>query len=311
MSEAKTYRVGLVGARGYTGKELLALIAAHPNLELAYASSRALVGQPVDGHAVDYEELGPEDVAARQVDVCVLALPNRISPAFVEAIDAAQPELRVVDLSADWRFDDAWTYGWPERHREAIAGARRVANPGCYATGMQATLWPVRELIEGTPVVFGVSGYSGAGTTPSPKNDVDALRDNLMPYTLNGHTHEREVSRQLDHAIRFMPHVAPWFRGITLTVSFRTREPVTRDQVQAIYAEAWSGEPLIQVQDEAPLVRDAVGRHVVTIGGVSVGGGGREVAVVATLDNLLKGAATQAMQNINLTLGLPELAGVE
>jgi N-acetyl-gamma-glutamyl-phosphate reductase len=311
MGEAQTYTVGLVGARGYTGKELLALIAAHPNLELAYAGSRRLVGQPVEGHGVDYERLGPEDVLAREVDVCVLALPNRVSPEFVDALEASGSALRVLDLSADWRFDGGWAYGWPERRRAEISGARRVANPGCYATGMQAALWPVRALIEGTPVVFGVSGYSGAGTNPSPRNDVDALRDNLMPYSLNGHGHEREVSHQLGRAVRFMPHVAPWFRGITLTVSFRASEPVTREQIQSIYAEAWSGEPLVEVQQDAPLVRDAVGRHVVTVGGVSVGEGGREVAVVVTLDNLLKGAATQAMQNINLMLGLPELAGVE
>jgi N-acetyl-gamma-glutamylphosphate reductase len=127
----------------------------------------------------------------------------------------------VVDLSADYRFNPAWAYGLPERHgsRELIRGAMRVANPGCYATGMQCSLFPLTGLLSSgaSPHVFGVSGYSGAGTNPSRKNDLKELADNLMPYALNNHMHEREVTHRLSAevpaGIRFMPHVAPWFRG--------------------------------------------------------------------------------------------------
>ena len=321
MSEQDTHeraRVGLVGARGYTGQELLALIARHEGLELALASSRELDGQPLAEHVEGWPEgdgrrfqtCAPEELPALELEVCVLALPNGVSPPFVEALAQGSPDTKILDLSADHRFDEGWCYGWPERRRSDIERASRVANPGCYATGMQCALWPLVDVLEGSPHVFGVSGYSGAGTRPSPKNDPERLRENLMPYRLTGHTHEREVSRQLDHAVHFTPHVAPFFRGITLTISASLREPLSVEQVYARLERAWAEEPLVEVQQEIPLVRDAVGRHRVTIGGVEVADGGRRVVLVATLDNLLKGAATQAMQNINLLVGRPELESI-
>ena len=320
MASAEIKRVGLVGARGYTGRELIALIEHHPRLELAFASSRELAGQRVCdvmegvGLELTFESLGPEAVAARGVDVVVLALPNGVSGPFVAALDAAdagrEVPVKIVDLSADGRFDEAWTYCWPERLRETIRGASRIANPGCYATGMQAALWPIVDLLDGPPHCFGISGYSGAGTKPSPKNDPEVLHDNLLPYSLSGHTHEREVSRQLDHAVRFMPHVASFFRGITLTISAELRQAVTRDEIKARYVARFGDEPLVRLSDEAPLVRDAAGDHHVSVGGWTLSADGRRLVVVATLDNLLKGAATQALQNINLVCGLDEFEGV-
>src|SRR4029079_13504573 len=123
-----------------------------------------------------------------------------------EAIERAQPGAVIVDLSADHRFDAAWVYGQPERKREGLTRARRIANPGCYATAMQLALAPLLPLVEGPANVFGVSGYSGAGTTPSPKNDPEALRDNLIPYALVGHGHEREVEAELGCRLFFVPH---------------------------------------------------------------------------------------------------------
>ena len=128
-------------------------------------------------------------------------------------------ETVIVDLSADHRFDDAWYYGLPELTRHAIAANARISNPGCYATAMQLAIAPLTDQLAGPPQCFGVSGYSGAGTTPSDKNNPDKLRDNLMPYALVDHVHEREVSRQLGMPVEFMPHVAPHFRGITMTVN--------------------------------------------------------------------------------------------
>src|SRR4029079_689307 len=147
----------------------------------------------------------PEDVAGEKLDAYVLALPNGASGAYVEAIAAARPDLVIVDLSADHRFTSSWVYGQPERKRAEIRGARHIANPGCYATAMQLALAPLVPLLEGPANVFGVSGYSGAGTTPSPRNDPEALRDNLMPYALVGHMHEREVTRHVG-PVCLMPH---------------------------------------------------------------------------------------------------------
>ncbi len=308
--------VGIVGARGHTGAELIRLVAGHPQLQLAFVSSRELDGQRVadhnDAHAGElrYENLDPSAVAAKRADAVVLALPNGKAGDYVAAIDAQAQDAVVVDLSADYRFDDDWYYGLPELTRGRYSGQKRISNPGCYATAMQLAIAPLLDQLAGPPQCFGVSGYSGAGTTPSDKNNVELLRDNLMPYSLTDHMHEREVSRQLGVPVEFMPHVAPHFRGITMTVNLWLQQPAKVDEIRALYRDRYASEPLVRVIDEAPWVSRIAGRHGVEIGGFTVAPGGKRVVVVATLDNLLKGAATQAMQNLNLAFGFEEMASI-
>ena len=308
--------VGLIGARGHTGAELIRLIARHPHLELAFVSSRELDGQKVSDHIPEfsgelrYENLSHEQVGGKGADAVILALPNGKAAELVAAIDAQAPDTVVVDLSADYRFDERWYYGLPELTRQKYAEQKRISNPGCYATAMQLAIAPLKGRLAGPPQCFGVSGYSGAGTTPSDKNNPELLRDNLMPYALADHLHEREVSRQLGVPVEFMPHVAPQFRGITLTANLWLREPLTVDQVRARYEQRYAGEPLVDVIDQAPWVSRIAGRHGVEIGGFAVAPGGKRLVVVATEDNLLKGAATQAMQNINIALGLGEFTSI-
>jgi N-acetyl-gamma-glutamyl-phosphate reductase len=314
MSTRRT--IGIVGARGHTGAELIRLIAGHGGLQLAFVSSRELAGQRVADHVaaftgeLRYESLDADAVAARKADAVVLALPNGKAAAYVAAIDAAQADPAIVDLSADHRFDERWYYGLPELYRAGYRGQRRISNPGCYATAMQLAIAPLKDRLAAPPACFGVSGWSGAGTTPSERNDADKLRDNLMPYALVDHLHEREVSRHLGLPVEFMPHVAPHFRGITMTTNLWLREPTTSDAVKALYRERYAGERLIRVVDDAPWVSRIAGRNGVEIGGFAVAPGGKRVVVVATLDNLLKGAATQALQNLNLALGFEELQGI-
>lgn len=308
MSAPDVAKVGLVGARGHTGKELLDLVAAHPRLALAFASSRELAGQDLVEHEQRYVALAPDDVATSNVDVVVLALPNGASEPYVRAIDARERDVVVVDLSADHRFDDTWAYGLVELNRAALAGARKIANPGCYATGMQLAIAPLLDVVQGPVHAFGVSGYSGAGTTPSRKNDVEVLKDNLLAYTLTGHVHEREVTRHLAHPVRFMPHVASFFRGIHLTIALPLVEELPKDVLLTRLRAFAESEPLVVLKDEAPEVRDIAGKHHVEIGGLTVDGS--RAVVCATIDNLLKGAATQAIQNVNLALGYDELMGI-
>jgi N-acetyl-gamma-glutamyl-phosphate reductase len=311
-----SFTVGIVGARGHTGAELIRLIAAHPQLELAFVSSRELDSQRVAEHndayagELRYENLDPAAVAGKGADAVILALPNGKAQPYVEAIDAAAPQTIIVDLSADYRFDAGWYYGLPELTRERYAGQKRISNPGCYATAMQLAITPLLGELAGPPQCFGVSGYSGAGTTPSDKNNVELLRDNLMPYALTDHMHEREVSAQLGVPVEFMPHVAAHFRGITMTVNLWLQQPLKREDILARYRDRYAGEPLIEVVDEAPWVSRIAGRHGVQIGGFTTAPGGKRVVVVATLDNLLKGAATQALQNLNRALGLAELTAI-
>jgi len=295
---------------------LIRLIARHPHLELVFVSSRELAGQPVAGQIEEfagelrYENLDAGMIASKGADAVVLALPNGKALPYVAALDAAKSDTVIVDFSADYRFDDGWYYGLPELYRNNYRGQRHISNPGCYATAMQLAIAPVKDLLAAPPACFGVSGYSGAGTTPSDKNDPQKLRDNLIPYSLVDHTHEREVTRHLGFPVEFMPHVAPHFRGITLTANLCLREKTTVEAIRARYRERYAGEPLVRIVDDAPWVSKIANRHDVEIGGFAIAPGGKRLVVVATLDNLLKGAATQAMQNLNLALGYDELAGI-
>ncbi|MEJ1095039.1 MULTISPECIES: N-acetyl-gamma-glutamyl-phosphate reductase [unclassified Pseudoxanthomonas] len=308
--------VGIVGARGHTGAELIRLIARHPQLELGFVSSRELAGQKVSDHIAEfsgdrrYESLSHEQVGGSSVDAVILALPNGKASELVAAIDAQAPATVVVDLSADYRFNEDWYYGLPELTRDRYDGQKRISNPGCYATAMQLAIAPLLDQLAGPPQCFGVSGYSGAGTTPSDKNNPELLRDNLMPYSLADHMHEREVSRHLGVPVEFMPHVAPHFRGITMTVNLWLQQPVKVEAVRELYRQRYAGEPLVRILDDAPWVSRIAGKHGVEIGGFTVAPGSKRLVVVATLDNLLKGAATQAMQNLNLAFGFGELTSI-
>ncbi len=316
MADTAPIRIGIVGARGHVGAELIKLVMGHPRFELAYVSSRGLHGQRVADHNADYAgELrysapSHEELPALGADAVVLALPNGKAAEIVHAFDEVHASPAFIDLSADYRFDPSWYYGLPELTRKDYAGQRRISNPGCYATAMQLAIAPMLNVLEGPVQCFGVSGFSGAGTSPSEKNDPDKLRDNLMPYALTGHIHEREVSKQLGHAVEFMPHVAPHFRGLTITANLHLSIAFDLDEVLARYHGRYADEPLVHVLDDAPWVSRIAGGQHVELGGFTLSGDGKRLVLVATEDNLLKGAATQALQNLNLAFGLDEWAGI-
>ena len=312
MASDKTLSIGIVGARGYVGSELIGLIARHPSFRLAFAASRSQAGRPVtaggdSGVDLRFVDAGPEEVRRFGADAVVLAVPDGATGEYVGALGGSV----VLDLSADHRFDDAWVYGLTEHNPDALGGATRISNPGCYATAVQLALRPLMPLLDGQAHAFGVSGYSGAGTTPSPRNDPKLLANGVTPYKLVGHTHEREVSRHLGASVRFSPHVAPYFRGITVTVQARLAAPRTPEELTRCFVDAYGGSALIRVLgDRTPRVQDIAGDPGAEIGGIAVGGDGRDVAVVCTIDNLLKGAASQAVQNLNLAFGLDAATGL-
>ncbi|PSS22022.1 hypothetical protein M430DRAFT_118094 [Amorphotheca resinae ATCC 22711] len=313
-------KVALIGARGYTGQALINLLNAHPNMDLRHVSSRELAGQKLKGYdkrEITYENLSPEDVrrmeANGEIDCWVMALPNGVCKPFVDAVEEGKgPQNSViVDLSADYRFDSKWTYGLPELvNRSDIAKATRISNPGCYATAAQLGISPLVPFLSGSPTIFGVSGYSGAGTKPSPKNDVKNLTDNIIPYSLTDHIHEREISSQLGVEVAFIPHVAVWFQGIHHTINIPLKEKMTSRDIRQLYQERYAGERLVKVIGEPPSVKAISGKHGVQIGGFGVHSSGKRVVVCATIDNLLKGAATQCLQNMNLALGFAEYEGI-
>lgn len=303
-SNNKPSRVALIGARGYAGKALIDLLNRHPHMDLKHVSSRELAGQKLKGYdkrEITYENLTPEDVRQMEengdIDCWVMALPNGLCKPFVDAIDQISKTSVIVDLSADYRFDPTWTYGLPELvDRASIARSTRISNPGCYATAAQLGLAPLVPHFGGQPTVFGVSGYSGAGTKPSPKNDLKNLTDNLLPYSLTDHLHEREISSQLGVEVAFVPHVAVWFQGIHHTINVPLKHEMTSRDVRNLYQDRFAGEKLLKIIGEAPVVKNIAGRHGVEVGGFAVHSSGRRVVVCATIDNLLKGAATQCLR---------------
>ncbi|GAB9463293.1 N-acetyl-gamma-glutamyl-phosphate reductase [Globisporangium polare] len=351
-------RVGLLGARGYVGREVLRLIGQHPELELVCASSRALVGQkvvelanapplnphtnlpaaPIGGSSstrlnisdeLEFCDLGldqiPHSPFADSVDVWILALPNGHCEKYATVLDALKRKDKIIiDLSADQRFNANWVYGLPEAPggRARLNSATHIANPGCYATGTQLGLLPLlggkpevsESLIDTSipPHVFGVSGYSGAGTGLSNANNPKMLADNIMAYKSVNHIHEHEVSHQLGTPVRFMPHVAPFFQGIHLTLSAQLKDATLTDKrIEELYQEFYASEALVNVTLAIPFVKDNAHAHHATVGGFQIDPATGRLVVVVTIDNLLKGAATQAVQNINVALGIDEYAGIK
>ncbi len=330
-------RVAIVGARGYVGGELATLIAAHPRLRLSAAFSRSLGGTPLgsampqlhaaiernvkgakEAAALLFTEATTDAVVAAKCDVVVLALPNGASLPYVEAIHSVGGYRPViVDVSADGRFEPSkYAYGLPEigNNRAAVRKSKLIANPGCYATSAQLALWPLvkAKLIDASsraPAVFAISGYSGAGSTPGPKSDPVYLGDSVLAYSQIGHIHEREIGSQMGLAVHFMPHVAPFFRGIQATTNVELNKEVPLDAIVAAYADAYANEPLVRVQTEPPRARELANTHGGAVGGFVVKG--KRLVVGSAIDNLNKGAASQALQNINIACGLDELEGLE
>ncbi|KAG6048357.1 Protein arg-6, mitochondrial [Claviceps sp. LM77 group G4] len=316
-------RIGLIGARGYTGQALIDLLNQHPYMDLRHVSSRELTGQTLAGYTkrqIIYQNLSPEDVVRLdpEIDCWVMALPNGVCKPYIEALDQAQKDTGhksvIVDLSADYRFDDSWTYGLAElTKRSSICQSTRISNPGCYATAAQLSVAPMLPYIdaEGSVSIFGISGYSGAGTKPSDKNNVELLTGNLIAYSLTNHIHEREISYHLGGAkIGFVPHVASWFRGIHLTINIPLSETMDSRDIRQIYQNRYAGEKLVKVVGEPPMVKNINMRHGVEIGGFAVDSTGKRVVICATIDNLNKGASTQCLQNMNLALGYAEFEGI-
>ncbi|WVQ93224.1 N-acetyl-gamma-glutamyl-phosphate reductase [Kwoniella sp. CBS 9459] len=345
-TEVPRKRVALIGARGYTGQNLISLIDNHPHLDLTHVSSRELAGLPLKDYkksSVSYSNLSVQDVGKmaenNEVDAWVMALPNGVCKPFVDAIDASAKKGGkgvIVDLGADYRFEKDWTYGLPELYgREEAKRSSRISNPGCYATNTQLLLAPLMPYLDKIqrPSVFGVSGFSGAGTKSGekdeegrpktvPKISAQDLGLSIRPYALTDHIHERESSNHLSSLLpstsasadpfqlAFVPNVAPWFSGIISVLTAPLEKSMRASEIFELYEQKYAGEKLITLGKNVPDVRDAEGKHGWRMGGVQVHSSGKRVVVVGALDNLLKGAATQCMQNLNNALGYDELAGI-
>lgn len=308
-----SWRVGILGASGYTGYELIRLLARRPDVELAALNSTSMAGRPVRDlypeHRGEHRftDLGLEELNRLGLDAVFLAMPDGYARATAPRLTARA----VIDLSRDFRFDEGVVYGLPELFRDRIRGARLVANPGCYVTSCLLAARPLAAAGLVRHFVFDCkSGFSGAGRTPSYVNDPAHYGDNLIPYKLTTHKHLPEIRRFLPGPVSFTPHVLPLFRGILTTVHALLQRPVEPAHIRALYAEAYRGEHFIRLLDRPPELHDVQETNLCCLGGFEVDDAGRLV-VISTLDNLVKGASGQAVQNLNLMLGLDEGLGLE
>jgi len=325
-------RVAIAGATGYTGQELIRLLARHPAVRLTIATSStassarrplAALAHVWDGAITPLEA----DTLPREAEVVFLALPDKaaadIGPMLVDA------GVTVIDLSGAFRLREAdarkhWypetdrlptrvAYGLTERYRSTIQTSSFVANPGCYPTASVLAIAPLAEsgliLPDADVIIDAKSGVSGAGKTPSERTHFSECHGSLTAYGVFGHRHGAEIEQELGRTVTFTPHLVPLDRGILATVYSRVVPGTPDEAVRDVYERAYGDEPFIRLTGGAlPAIKQVAHTNFCDIGW-SVAPDGR-IIVVSVIDNLLKGAAGQAVQNMNVMLGLNETMGL-
>lgn len=316
----KPLRAAVLGATGYTGRELVALLARHPRIRATFVSSESEVGQPVPGGMLRY--VAAKDVPLGDVDVVFTCLPHGTAEEW--ALRARSAGARVVDLSPDLRDGrHGAVYGLPELWREEIRGAQLVANPGCYPTGILLGLSPLLAagvVDTGRPVMMdAASGVTGAGRTARRDLLFGEVAEDYRAYAVgNSHRHVPEIARGLSAAAGravpfvFTPHLLPVRRGILETLYVPVVDGACAADVAGHWHDAYGSEPFVDVWSEGlPSLQTSVHRNVVVLGASDVAGLEQPlVLVVVSFDNLVKGAAGQALQNANLMLDLCEHEGL-
>ena len=333
--------VGIIGGTGYTGVELLRILAMHPDAEIKVITSRGEAGTEVcelfpnlRGH-MDLRFVSPDDADLKGCDVVFSATPNGIAMTYAQEL--LQAGVRLIDIAADFRLQDQETwehwykmehqcpellqeavYGLPELNREQIKSARLVANPGCYPTTVSLGLLP---LLEGQLVAVddliadAKSGVSGAGRRAAVGSLLSEVADSMKAYAVPGHRHQPEISQTLSAvageavSITFVPHLAPMIRGIHATLYCSLKRPV--DDLQAVYEARYINEPFVDVMPAGshPDTRSVRGANTCRVA-VHRPAGSRRVVVLSVTDNLVKGAAGQAVQNMNIMFGIEETIGL-
>ena len=324
-------RVAVAGATGYAGQELVRLLARHPAVTLTEAMSSGATSapRPLPALARIWDgEVTPLDVnrLAASAEIVFLALPEAASAEIGAAL--LERGVRVIDLSGAFRIRrDAdrqhWypattalpagvVYGLSERHADAIRGAKLVSCPGCYPTAALLALEPLSAagLLEGSVIVDAKSGISGAGKTPSERTHFCENHGSVAAYAVFSHRHTAEIEQELERPVTFVPHLVPLDRGILETIYATVKRDTTEAQVAGALEDAYAGAPFVRLTGATlPEIKHVAYTNFCDIGWKVDEEHGRLV-LVAVLDNLLKGAAGQAVQNLNIVLGLDERTGV-
>ena len=317
MNNHASVPVGVLGASGYVGQELLRLLRGHPATTIAFATADSAAGERVDG----VELIKADDAPWQQAEIVLSALPHGVSGRYVQ--EARAGGKRAVDLSADFRLSPDAVYGLTEFTRPHLPGADLVANPGCYPTAALLALIPLAQLglIDASRevIIDAASGVTGAGRNPKRELLFGEVTEDYRAYAAgNTHRHLAELRHSLAREggftgdLVFTPHLLPVKRGILETIHVPLTRVLDRSTAEGLYSAAYDGEPCVQILHGAlPSLKDVVYRNRVAIGVVEVADVRRpRLTVIAAIDNLVKGAAGQAIQNMNVMLGLPETAGL-
>ena len=318
----------ILGASGYGGGELLRWLSNHPAVASLRGTARSHAGKPfhaqhpnLQGLVEGVFEATPdwEAMATSPAPVIFSALPHgELGKLWPELEAAAQTHpgllerLIVIDLSADFRLDPTWVYGLVDWQPERMAGARRIANPGCFATALQLALLPLAPWQPAFVAVTAATGSSGSGAAPSDTTHHPTRANDFRAYKVLGHQHEAEVLRTLATAgwqapLSFVPQSAPMVRGIFATIQFPLPPGIECGALRAHFENFYKGRFFVRIVDGTPRVAATVGGAFADL---SVAAKGSHGVVLVALDNLGKGMATQAVQNLNLALGLPEWTGL-
>jgi len=325
---AATTRVAVAGATGYTGQELLRLLSRHPAVTLTAAMSSGTTASARRLPALARVWNGAitplsAETLEREADVVFLALPDSAAAELAPKLVAAG--VRVVDLSGAFRLRDGaergrWypethdvpaslAYGLTERERDAVRGAALVANPGCYPTAAILALWPLAPHLADV-VIDAKSGVSGAGKTPSERTHFSECHGSLSAYGVFSHRHAVEIEQELGVEVTFVPHLLPIDRGILETIYATVRAGVTEADVTAAYHGAYASSRFVRLTGrDLPEIKHVAHTNFCDIGW-RLQDRRRQLVIVACIDNLVKGAAGQAVQNFNVAFGLDEDAGL-
>lgn len=323
-------RVAVVGASGFAGALAAAIVERHPELDLCAVTARSEAGARLDELYPRYrvprrlEEFEPDAIAER-ADAAIVGYPHKAAAPAVKAL--RERGLKVVDLSADFRLDreryeryyqrheapellDGAVYGLPELRRDEIRGADLVAAPGCYPTAAILALAPLRELMTDA-IVDAKSGVSGAGREPTHTTHFVSVDENVNAYKVEGHRHRAELEQELGEEvpITFTPHLVPVDQGLLASCYVRTRTELAPSELRELFAERYASEPFVELAPGPPGVREVRDTNFCRIHATVEPATGR-VLVFSAIDNLWKGAAGQAVQDLNLMLGLEETAGL-
>ena len=322
--------VGIIGASGYTGYELIKLLKKHPGVELKVLNSQSYNGHKVKSLYTDFEgddsftNYSVDEINSMKLDCIFLALPHTKATEYAPKLKCK----KLIDLSADYRFKKIGKYeevyqvthldkagnkkavfGLPELFKDKIKKAKIVANPGCYATCCILAALPVQKLAK--YIVFDCkSGWSGAGKESAYAKDHNTIKENIVAYKLTNHRHKPEIEQFIKTKLSFTPHVIDAFQGMMCTAHLLLKKSISKEEIIKKFEDYYKNQAFVKVvKDKIPEIKDVAGTNYCHIGGFEIDEN-NQIVIISVIDNLIKGASGQAVQNMNIMLGFDEMEGL-